>query len=64
MVLKRNLGLDARTRMMDNGKFAVCLLDLDVCGGGLDAQGVVVRRINDHGGSWVSDFREQFLGSQ
>lgn len=40
--------VNAQTRMMNNSKLAVSLLDLELSRGRLDAQGVVVRRVDDH----------------
>ena len=36
--------------MVNDGELAVGLLDLYVCGSGLHAEGIVVRRVNDHRG--------------
>lgn len=37
-----------RTWVMDNGELAVRLFYFDLCGGGFDAQSVVVGGVNNH----------------
>ena len=44
------LGGQVRTGMVDDGQLAVGLLDLELGGGGLDTQGVVVGRVDNHVG--------------
>jgi hypothetical protein len=44
------------TWMCDNSQLAVCLLDLQLGGIGLHAQGIIVCRIYDHGGQSLSQY--------
>ena len=38
--------------MVDNGELAIRLLDLELSGGGLDAQSVVISGVYDHFADW------------
>lgn len=44
-----------RTRMVDNGQFAVSLLDLEFGRGGRHPEGVVVGSVGNHGGRCEQD---------
>lgn len=49
--------------MVHDGELPVSLLDLDVCGRRLHAEGVVVRRVDDHvGGLWMHTDRVESAG--
>ena len=41
-------GVLEHTWVVDDGKFTVCLLDLNICGRGLNTQGVVIGGVDNH----------------